>query len=226
MHHDTPIFIISRDRLTCLSKLIERLMSDGYHRISIVDNDSTYEPLLDWYKEVNEDVNVFYIDNVGPIGPWHVPELNEIMQQEKFVVTDPDVFPSQECPGDYIEHMHWILDNVEHWDKVGPCLNIFDLPAHYAHADRAFRWESQFWHNKGPHNTFNAPIDTTFALNIPGNPYKITGALRMNRPYMFDHAPWYLDFDNLPEDELFYINRLNPQISNWNRINLPQDHVV
>jgi hypothetical protein len=225
MHYDTPIFIIARDRLNCLADLVEYLWGLGYERIHIVDNDSAYEPLLEWYQS-KPFLSVHYIDNVGPIGPWHVPELHAIMEKEKFIVTDPDLYPSEECPSDLIERMHWVLDNVEHWDKVGPSLNIFNLPDHYAHKQQAIKWERQFWSNRGPHDTWNYPIDTTFALLKPGTRYKITEALRLNRPYMVDHTPWYLDFDNLPEDEAFYLNRLNPQISNWNRINLPKTHVI
>lgn len=228
MHFDTPIFIIARDRLHCLSDLVGVLLDKGYERIHIVDNDSAYVPLLSWYRQIKSShgVKVHHIDNVGPIGPWHVPEIEAIMHKEKFIVTDPDLFPSDECPPDLIERMHWILDNVEHWDKVGPSLNIFNLPDHYAHKQQAIKWEKQFWTMRGPHDTWNYPIDTTFALYKPGTPYKITEALRMNRPYMMDHRPWYLDFDNLPADEIFYLNRLNPQISNWNRLNLPADHVI
>jgi len=227
MYFDTPIFIISRDRFGCLFDLVDALFDKGYERIHIIDNESTYEPLLNWYDEIKRyGIKVHYIDNVGPIGPWHVPECNEIMQKEKFIVTDPDLLPSDECPPDLIERMHWTLDRVDHWDKVGPSLNIFNLPDHYAHKKQVIKWEGQFWNNRGPHNTFNAPIDTTFALYKPETKYKITNALRMNRPYMMDHAPWYLDFDNLADDELFYLDRLNPQISNWNRINLPKTHVI
>lgn len=224
MHNDTPIFIIARDRFHCLVDLVNYLLSYGYENIHIIDNDSKYEPLQAWY--YCTDIPVHRIDNVGPIGPWHVPELNAIMQKEKFIVTDPDLLPSSECPPDLIERMHWVLDRVEHWDKVGPSLNIFNLPEHYAHKDEAIKWEKQFWIMRGPHDTWNHPIDTTFALYKPGTPYKITEALRLNRPYMMDHRPWYIDFDSLPDDELFYLNRLNPQISNWNRLNLPKDHIV
>ena len=45
---DPPIVICSRDRVWCLRRLVDWLERAGHERIVIVDNASTYEPLLDY----------------------------------------------------------------------------------------------------------------------------------------------------------------------------------
>ena len=48
-YQQIPIFINSRDRLICLQRLIDWLQNAGYRNIYILDNDSTYPKLLNYY---------------------------------------------------------------------------------------------------------------------------------------------------------------------------------
>lgn len=222
--YEIPIILIARDRLTCLKNLVSYLKWIGYHNIHIIDNGSTYGPLLEWYEKT--DVCIYRVDNLGQSAPWQVPQTIELINNQEFVVSDPDLYPTNYCPTTTIERAYYLLQKYPQFDKVGPSLEINDLPDHYIHKERVIRWESQFWRNKGPEDTWNAPIDTTFALYRKGTPYKITEALRLDSPYTWKHMPWYLDFDNLPEDELYYMEHVNTEISNWNSREAPSDHVV
>lgn len=47
-----PIFINSRDRLGVLKKLIDWLLDAGYRNLIILDNNSTYPPLLEYYNNI------------------------------------------------------------------------------------------------------------------------------------------------------------------------------
>ena len=47
--HDIPIIINNFNRLTTLKELIAALCQRGYRHIYILDNASTYPPLLDYY---------------------------------------------------------------------------------------------------------------------------------------------------------------------------------
>ena len=49
-----PIVIINRDRLTCTKQLIERLLEKHCDNIYILDSNSTYEPLLDYYLQISK----------------------------------------------------------------------------------------------------------------------------------------------------------------------------
>ena len=56
----TPIFIISFNRYTVLKKLIDRLYAMNQERIIILDNQSSYEPLLDFYRDLGKSVEIIY----------------------------------------------------------------------------------------------------------------------------------------------------------------------
>jgi|GEM_PF-5770443 len=47
-----PIFINARDRLGVLKKLIDWLLDAGYRNLIILDNNSTYPPLLEYYNKL------------------------------------------------------------------------------------------------------------------------------------------------------------------------------
>ena len=51
---NVPIIINNRNRYTFLKLMIEQLTSFGYKHIYILDNDSTYPPLLEYYKTIVE----------------------------------------------------------------------------------------------------------------------------------------------------------------------------
>ena len=48
-YKDIPIIINNYNRLEMLTKLIHSLESKGYHNLYIIDNQSTYPPLLEYY---------------------------------------------------------------------------------------------------------------------------------------------------------------------------------
>jgi hypothetical protein len=55
------VVINNRNRLTTTKFMVEKLLSlnpDG--GIIIIDNGSTYEPLLNWYDEIKDKVDVSY----------------------------------------------------------------------------------------------------------------------------------------------------------------------
>ena len=64
----THIFICSYNRLIPLQQLVSSLLTRGYNNIVILDNQSTYEPLLDWYKTLEgTNVTVYQCKhNYGP----------------------------------------------------------------------------------------------------------------------------------------------------------------
>ena len=48
-----PIFITTRDRLSSLLQLIDWFQSVGQRDIYLIDNDSSYPPLLDFFERTN-----------------------------------------------------------------------------------------------------------------------------------------------------------------------------
>jgi hypothetical protein len=211
------VVINNRNLLSWPKAMVEKIQSySSLEDILIIDNDSSYEPLLEWYDTLN--IKVLKIPNIGHTSPW-IPEINAFIKTESYVVTDPDLDLS-ETPIDTLTHLDNCLKEYPFLEKIGLGLDIKSVPLEspfYAHVNSH---EKKFWNLPLINNKFRiAPIDTTFAIYNKKimNEYKITGA-RMNYPYVAKHIPW-----NLVErsDEFnYYINEANKSSSYKTFLNL------
>jgi hypothetical protein len=182
----------------------------------LIDNGSTYQPLLDFYSV--SDYTIKYLDNkYGQTAPWSAGVIEEFSGGGYYVVTDSDVVPVEECPLHVLDYFRYKLDKYEHIMKIGFGLRTDDLPAHYKHADAVRIWEEQFSVDQIEPGLFAAELDTTFAMykpvvkNYPGRPSIRTGA-----PYIARHMPWYTNSNNLSDEDKFYQASVNKSISTWN----------
>ena len=212
---DIPIFINARDRLGTLQKLVDWLLQAGYRRIYILDNDSTYPPLLDYYRRLEQNVpqiNVIRLGrNIGHRALWEAGILETMQVDTPYVYTDPDVVPVKECPSNVLQRMLEILQKYPFLKKVGLGLKTDDLT--YYGADATREWESQFYLHPMEEGLYFATVDTTFALYRNYRHYNLYCSARITGKYMVHHLPWYLDYDNLPEDEKYYIQHANTSSS-------------
>ena len=168
--HDTPIYIISRDRLDLgLRQLIEWLRRAEMTSITIIDNASTYQPLLDFYNSPAMDgINLIRRDdNLGHEVFWRLDY--HLHQPGRFIVTDSDVVPDKDCPLDLVRRMHEVADRFPGGAKVGPAIRIDNLPETFALRDHMRFCESDYWVRKYPEgDSWNAAIDTVFAIYESG----------------------------------------------------------
>lgn len=213
-----PIFIICRDRLTCTVNLINWFEKCGYgERIYLIDNDSIYEPLIDFYNTTSHHV-IKTGHNYHHLAPWTLGIVESYAKNEYYIVSDPDVLPIDDCPLDAIEYWKLLLHKYPDRTKAGPNLKIDDIPDHYALKQAVINHESIFLNYFSPsEGVIFAPIDTTLAIYAPNAGQDISYSIRTQYPYVARHSPWYIDSKNLPEEEKFYRSRLNSEISNWNR---------
>src|SRR5271167_2766815 len=70
-----PIIINNRNRFEYLLQLINSLENRGYNNIFIIDNDSTYPPLLEYYKTCKYEIFMLG-ENVGHLAMWDT-DVNE-----------------------------------------------------------------------------------------------------------------------------------------------------
>jgi hypothetical protein len=211
--YDVPVIINNRNRYSMLHKLVQWLEAAGTQDIVIIDNASTYEPLLDYYRRSPHSI-VRLKENVGYLSFWEMG-LDERFRDQHFIFTDPDVLPVDECPEDYLE---LFLEGLkEHPDigKVGLSLKIDDLPDSYAMKAQVIQHEKEHWKAARDKRFLVAPIDTTFALYRPNTRggYWVP-ALRTAPPYTARHLPWYVNSSTLDEEEIYYNSNAN-QSASW-----------
>lgn len=204
---DIPIFIISFNRLSYLENLITKLENMGYTNIKIIDNASSYPPLLEFYEKI--PYKVFRLkENMGHMVFWKSELFNEY-RKDLYVVTDPDILPLEDCPKDFMRVFYLYLKKYPKIKKAGFSLKIDDIPQNSKLYKEVMKWEK-------PYNLFHIPftkacaadIDTTFALNLPDyldvSRHFIT-AIRTNYPYQVKHIPWYVtENSKLTDEDLFY----------------------
>ena len=212
---DIPVFIVNRNRLDALRRLVGWLLAAGTRRVVIMDNASDYPPLLAWYEQLPEGARLMRLEqNHGPYVLWQ-QGVHQVLDTP-YVLTDSDVVPDAACPSDLIGRLLEVLQRHPDAKKVGPGLRIDNLPDSYAEADTVRKWESQFWEHPVAPGVFAAPIDTTFALypargefsNEPCN-------LRLGAPYLTEHTPWYVDEAALSAEERHYREHTSATFSNW-----------
>ena len=148
MRHNIPIFIINKDRLQPLRQLVEFLQNKNYNIITIVDNNSTYIPLLEWYPK--SGANIFYnkcpdttIDSLNSLAyVYKIEEFYKPMTSGNFVFSDSDIVPINEIPNDFIDHMAEIC-NYHKKHKVGLGLKIDDIPDHFYNKEKVLSIEGE-----------------------------------------------------------------------------------
>ena len=216
-----PIIINNRDRLHPLRQLIGWLERAGHRNIVIVDNDSTYPPLLAYYRRCPYKV-IRLGENVGHLAAWTCGIIEQLASDQYFVVTDPDIVPVHYCPTDALSHFRNALDRYPDCSKVGFGLKIDDLPAHYQFAAEVEAWESQFWTKTVEPGLYESHIDTTFALYRPNSPHQTSGGLRTGEPYVARHTPWYANTRRPNREERYYRAHARADVNHWDGTELPE----
>jgi hypothetical protein len=211
---EIPIVINNFNRLECLKELLSALESRGYKNLIILDNASSYPPLLEFYATCPYRL-IRLQKNVGHMAIWETEEGKEFLS-DFYVYTDPDVVPVDSCPDNFLEYFAGVLKKYPQVDKVGFSLKIDDLPEFYNKKSQVLEWEKQNFVNQITADLYDASIDTTFALYRPGGhgDWK-SKAIRTAAPYEARHLPWYVDEDDLSIEELYYRRTRKQEVSQW-----------
>lgn len=171
----------------------------------IVDNNSDYPPLLEYYNTCPYDV-LRMTDNYGHTVIWN-KELNILGKlgiKGRYIVSDSDL-DLQGIPSDFLSVLNKGLDQYSRVAKCGFSLEIKDLPNSKEGNFIKNRCEIVFWKHKIRGGYYLSPIDTTFALYREDTTSYTHRAIRTDRPYTARHMPWYYtDITALPEDEQYY----------------------
>ncbi len=198
-----PIIINNFNRLYYLKKMLQWLEKAGYKNIYIIDNASTYQPLLEFYRKT--EYNIFKLDkNVGHLALWQ-SHVFLYFRNTYYVYTDPDILPVENCPDDILNHFKNVLEQYPKISKVGFGLKIDDIPDYFPLKEKVLAWENMFWEKEIEKDVFDAKIDTTFALYLPNSKGDHTlPALRTGGNYIARHLSWYVDFEYLSNEDIQY----------------------
>lgn len=213
--YNIPIIINNYNRLSYLRKMTDSLTGRGYHNIIILDNASTYAPLLEYYERCEFEI-IRLERNYGFRALWE-SGVYERFKKSYYVYTDSDMEIIPECPKNFMTHFLDILKRHPFCFKVGFGICIDDIPSSFPFQDKVVAHESVFWKNQIEPNVFEAGIDTTFALYRPythgaSSPFKFM--LRTGMPYLVRHLPWYEDWSNLDKEQIYYLNNVE-QSTHW-----------
>lgn len=212
-----PIVINNYNRLSYLKKLVDSLTVRGYNNIYIIDNKSTYPPLLEYYRTC--PYKVFMLDqNVGYLAMWQT-DIYKLFQKSYYVYTDSDMEIDDECPDDFMRRFIEILEKYPFAQKVGFALRVDDLPECYCNKESVINHEERFWRKEVENGVYDAEIDTTFALYRPfcgGKADRFQKTYRTGGKYLIKHLPWYVDSSDLSDEEIYYINTIS-QSTHWSQ---------
>ena len=205
-----PVLINCRDRVSALRLLVAWLEQAGHERIILVDNASTYPPLLDYLDKTPHEV-VRLDQNLGSRTPW----VAELVPAGWYVCTDPDIVPVEECPLDAIARLHELLERHPKFSKAGLGLHLDDVPETLP----SLEWERSLVspERELSPGVYDSLIDTTFALYRPGAPFEYE-AIRTGAPYEARHLPWYVTEPD--GEDRYYLDRamFGPLGSSWEEV--------
>lgn len=220
---ETPCYIVNHDNLARgFQRLLAWLQYAGMTNINVIDNASTYPPLLDFYASPGmAGINLIHAgSNLGHEAMWklglHLPPT--CPDGTRYILTDPDLVPASVCPLDLVCKMHEIADRHAP-AKVGPSIRIDNLPDCFANKAAKIEWESVYWTKRIDSECWDALIDTTFALYDSGwerwSPYNAIGAqhIRLDFPYVIEHLPWYEDSADPSPELRYYRSHVAPGFS-------------
>ncbi|MFT5241786.1 MAG: hypothetical protein ACI9OU_002468 [Candidatus Promineifilaceae bacterium] len=215
-----PVVVNNFNRLEPLRILIQwlqRLNTSVW--IVILDNASTYEPLLTYYRELADTVGVSVVRLGYNSGLEGIQDAaHDLGSCENIVVTDPDLVPYETTPMDILERMREALGNVPEVNMVGASLEIQDIPETYPLRAKVLAWESRFWEPQAARVGdlgVDAWVDTTFAMYRRGaDVLAITPAMRLDRPYTLKHVDWYTDPSGMSDEQMHYA-RVSQPIASW-----------
>lgn len=201
------LYIITRDRVTYTRKVVDWFA--GRAEITIVDNASTYPPMMEYLDSATCDV-IQLAENRGHMVPW---QLGLVPQRAYYAVTDCDVLPVEGCPDDVLDHLRRQLAKpiMAGRSKAGVSLSLDGVTA-----ERVLRVEGRYF-SPLDDELYDAPVDTTLAVYRPGCTFRVDGA-RSREPYTAYHLPWH-DIVN-PDEHKYYLAHMRRDSVYYSRLGI------
>lgn len=204
-----PVYVVAFNQLTYVKDSVDQLRKFT-NNIVIVDNCSTYLPLLNYYEKLQNDSVVRIVRHDRNYGHLVVTEKMHSELPEVFAITDPDLKFNDDMPADALNIMKDIGVEYNAY-KVGvaldisPSLNFIDAKLG-KHTIR--QWENQFWQKPIPHPTlslFDAVIDTTLAVYNQKLVKNKKRGIRVAGVFTSIHRPWLIENGMSDDEQKYYV---------------------
>lgn len=206
-----PVIVNVFNRLTTTRILCDQLANMPDVRVVIVDNNSDWPPLLEWYDTDCQHELIRLDENIGHHAPWLCGAVDQFADKPFYCVTDCDL-DLDGVPPDLMDVLSKPLRD-EIAEKSGISLRIDDLPEWQSSVSE---WESRFWKHPTPDGRyFWSIIDTTLCMyrsDISHERARRIGGIATVRsapPYTARHTPWYLDGEQLDAENENYFRKAN-----------------
>jgi glycosyltransferase involved in cell wall biosynthesis len=194
-----PVIINNRNLLTWPKAMVRDLRKwKGIGDIYIVDNGSTYEPLLEWYATKPCEVISLGV-NAGHQAPW-LCGLVQKLGEPYYAVTDPDLDLSKTSKQTIVRCVEW-LQEFPYVGKVGLSLRWDDVPPRSSYYTHVNTYEAQRQKSSPIVKAakVDVAIDTTFAV-YNRQEYFIGGVSLLESAR---HIPWYYSEKERKADKEF-----------------------
>jgi hypothetical protein len=199
---------------------------NGNSNITIIDNASTYPPLLDWYDEFKKDISI--IRNPTNLGPWtffYGGNYNDV-KEEYYIYSDADLELNPKMPYNWQEIM---IEHINKYDKKASlALRLDDIPDSYEFKNNIIDHQSVCWYDTGIPDLYGAITDMTFSMDRKSKGHRYD-SMRLAGNFSCRHIPWYIDFNNISDEEMYYLQNINPGFNeamytslHYDKLNLPR----
>jgi len=204
---EIPLVIIAWNNLTFVKRFVEQIIELST-KIIILDNNSEYQPLLDYYTSLETIYpDKFDIRRLDQNYGHRVYTILKDTLPDIYVLSDPDLKLNASMPKDVIDQLYYISKKYK-CNKVGLALDVSDHTKFIrgGYGDLVYRIESAYYRNilsDNEYMLYNAEIDTTFCL-INNTVSDYPSNIRVGGNFTAKHLPWYHDYlkTHIPKDEL------------------------
>lgn len=212
-----PVILNNRNLVTYPKQMLKELLTfDDVGEIFIVDNDSTYEPLLEWYD--TNPCEIIKTTNNGHLSPWII-DLPKKLNSKFYVVTDSDLDLSI-TPKDSLPYLKGKLEKYKEYTKIGLSLKNWNVSKNSPYHEFLKNWSMTNWDIVSIKDGLlrNQQVDTTFAMYDLNKHYRGLSCATYS-PYSANHIPWEFtnemigDMKNKNYEYYYYLKNSNSSSS-------------
>jgi hypothetical protein len=231
-HHKTPVFIMAYNQYTYVKSMVDQLMKYPNLQLYIIDNKSTYPPLVEYLKTIDgkHGVKVLYQDKNYGHKVYERPDIIAL-GGDKYIVTDPDLLLNDKLPHNFVDILSELSDQYK-TNKIGFALDIknnIDM-SKFLDSSKTITIDSneaKYWKDRIEHPTYElykAPIDTTFSLINKKyyKPGKLDDSIRIAGNFTSVHRPWLNNMEQelLPGELDYYLNKdnISTTLNRWHTV--------